>query len=225
MKIIIALFTIGILVSGCSPNSESIRHKHAVEINNRVIVEFSKHRINIHQAIQSLDSAIAVDSNCDLAWGNKCQFQLDLQQFDKALFSAKKIAGIKRSPVYEELIGIIFYKLGNSDSAQAYFKTALQYYDAVLDTMNRRNKFYKNTVGNMAMALKLSDRNKEGDSVLEVLYENETVDWMKEFFKSTMQTSKKEFLDHLYNDKLDEYGVIDTSGQQQQPTQRTFPHQ
>ena len=77
----------------------------------------------------------------------------------------------------------------------------------------------------MAMALKLSDRNKEGDSVLEVLYENETVDWMKEFFKSTMQTSKKEFLDHLYNDKLDEYGVIDTSGQQQQPTQRTFPHQ
>jgi tetratricopeptide (TPR) repeat protein len=194
-------------------------------MNNKAVRRYLKHQINIHQLIQSIDSAIAVDSNCDLVWQNKCQFQLNLQQFDNALFSAKKIAGIKRSHLHDELIGIIFYKLGNNDSAQAYFKTALQYYDAVLDTMNRQNKFYKNTVGNKAMALKLADRNKEGDSVLEVLYENETVDWMKESFKSTMQTSKKEFLDHLYKDKQDEYGVIDTSEQQQQRLPHTAPHQ
>src|SRR5204863_9405110 len=92
------------------------------------------------KAILLLDQAIKIDSNYFTAYWNKLAIQSDIKQYDKAIETGKQILKLNKSPYYYLLIATFYYRLGDTTSANNYFKKTSALCDTVLDTMSTKNK-------------------------------------------------------------------------------------
>jgi tetratricopeptide (TPR) repeat protein len=158
------------------------------------------HSGNYEKAIVLLDEATKIDSNFYTAFANKLSFQLDLDQLDNALKTAKNLDRIKpQSPDYYGIVGIIYYKKGDTISSLKYFKDAQICIDKILDTMSKGNKYYDNVLLSSALNLIIIGQQQKGDEILKELYNKESFKGQREFIATILNKSKNEILDIIIN--------------------------
>jgi tetratricopeptide (TPR) repeat protein len=114
-----------------------------VQLNNRAmtLVLFIDNPDSSKKAISLLDKATLIDSNYFLGYSNKLLFYYQLKQFDKLIWTNNKL--IQLRPLAHELYlrgGIFYEEIGDAESAKGYFNRSLKICNAVLDTMNTKNR-------------------------------------------------------------------------------------
>ncbi len=195
----LVIFLFILTINSCKP--EHINTPQAKLLNDSAVKLWAHHR-EIHKAMQLVNLAVLTDSNYLPALKNKMGLLCELQQLRQALLTAKKIERINPYPELYGGEGILYYKLGHSDSAMMYFNKSLQLYNTILDTMNVENRFYNANVINMGAMLILLDRNEEGIRVLKEIYEKEENVQMKEIISTAMKMNKKDFIDKMWSDNI-----------------------
>lgn len=193
----IFLLTIGLSACGQQPKRPGyFIDPKAKELNDSagsVVI----HSQDYQKAIALLDQAIKIDSNFYTAFWNKVSFQCNLQQFDKALITAKNLNRIKpESPDYFFTTGLIYDKMCDTVSSQKYFNQSAIFYDKILDTMNRTNKNYDNILMSKAINLIIIGQEQNGNGILKQLYRKKD-EAFKEMLSLFMDKSKQEILDYF----------------------------
>ncbi|MGN6399500.1 MAG: tetratricopeptide repeat protein, partial [Flavisolibacter sp.] len=156
------------------------------------------HSQDYQKAIALLDQAIKIDSNFYTAFWNKVSFQCKLQQFDKALITAKNLNRIKpESPDYFFTTGLIYDKMHDTVSSQKYFNLSAIFYDEILDTMDQTNRSYDNILMSKAINLIIIGQERNGNGILKQLYHKKTNKAFKEMLSLFMNKSKEEILSYF----------------------------
>ena len=194
----LSIFFLLITLSACGQRPET--HKHLIDPKagklNDSALSIMEHSQDYNKAIALLNQAIDIDSNFYLAYWNKTNFQLELNQFDSALATAKNLDRIKpESPEYFFFTGIIYYKMGDTIFSQKYFQELENCYEKILDTMNTSNKQYRNMLMTKALNLKIIGQQQKGNEILKTLRDSEKSDFQKEMIDSMMNESKERILD------------------------------
>ena len=149
-----------------------------------------------NKAIALLDQATRIDSNFYMAFWNKTNFQLELNQFDSALSTAKNLNRIKpESPNYFFVAGIIYDKMLDTISSQKYFQESENRYEKILDTMNTSSKQYRGMLMTKAANLKIIGQQQKGNDILKQLRDSEKDGFQKEMLDSMINKSKQQILD------------------------------
>ncbi|MGN6601600.1 MAG: tetratricopeptide repeat protein [Ginsengibacter sp.] len=198
------IFFLLITLGACGQQSQNQKHSidpKAGRLNDSALAIMA-HSEDYDKAIALLDQAIAIDSNFYLAFWNKTNFQLELNQFDSALATVKNLNRIKpESPDYFFLVGIIDYKMGDTISSQRFFQQSENRYESILDTMNTSSKQYRNMLMTKAVNLKIIGQQQEGNAILKTLLDSEKDDFQKEMINSMMTESKERILDDFIQRK------------------------
>ena len=194
----LSIFFLLITLSACGQQSE--KHKHSIDPRagrlNDSALSIMMHSQDYNKAIALLDQATAIDSNFYMAFWNKTNFQLELNQFDSALATAKNMNRIKpESPEYFFVAGIIYDKMRDTISSQKYFQESENLYEKILDTLNTSSKEYSNMLMNEAVNLKIIGQQQKGNDILKRLRENEKNGFQKEMLDSMINESKEQILD------------------------------
>ncbi|MBI1343281.1 MAG: hypothetical protein GC171_10135 [Terrimonas sp.] len=147
------------------------------------------------KAILLLDEAINIDSNYFIAYWNKLSLQGQLKQYDKAITTGKEILKLNKSPYYYFLIATFYYRLGDTTSADNYFKKTLTLCDTVLDTMSKKNiTTYEVVVMSKGVSLIFLGHQEEGNKVLKQFYDNQTDTTYKVWTGAFMNKTKEDIL-------------------------------
>lgn len=194
----LSIFFLLIALSACGQQSKN--HKHSIDPRagrlNDSALSIMMHSQDYNKAIALLGQATAIDTNFYMAFWNKTNFQLELNQFDSALITAKNLNRIKpESPEYFFVVGIIYDKMRDTISSQKYFQESENRYERILDTMNTTNKDYSNMLMNKAINLKIVGQQQKGNDILKGLYNNEKDNSRREILASFMDDSKQQILD------------------------------
>jgi len=147
------------------------------------------------KAILLFDQAIKIDSSYFIAFWNKLCLQGQLKQYDKAIATGKEILKLSKSPNYYFLIGTFYYRLGDTVSANDYFKKTLAMCDIVLDTMSTKNKAASEVViMNKGVSLIFLGHQQEGNKILKQFYDDQTNSAYREWTGAFMNKTKEEIL-------------------------------
>jgi tetratricopeptide (TPR) repeat protein len=181
----------------------------AVQLNNRAmtLVLFIDNPDSSKKAISLLDKATIIDSNYFLGYSNKLLFYYQLKQFDKLIWTNNKL--IQLRPLAHELYlrgGIFYEEIGDTESAKGYFNRSLKICNAVLDTMNTKNRDFVMLTTNKAINLIMLNDSVRANNILKELYDNRPDDLKfenveKKYIQSLMNKNKKDLLDLLNNPK------------------------
>lgn len=164
---------------------------------------------NKEQIIALLDQATETDSNFYLAYWNKLVFQMELNQFGKALNTAKNLIRIQpETPDSYVTMGILYEKNGDSLSAQKHFNEALSRYDKILDTISTSNTKYETFLMNKAVNLIFIGQEEKGNKILQELYDKQKDDLHKEIYRQFLGKSKKEILEEFFDQTVVESNPI-----------------
>lgn len=209
---IIKFITPFLLIALYSCGQNPIKHKvdpAAVQLNNRAmtLVLFIDNPDSSKKAISLLDKATLIDSNYFLGYSNKLLFYYQLKQFDKLIWTNNKL--IQLRPLAHELYlrgGIFYEEIGDAESAKGYFNRSLKICNAVLDTMNTKNRDFVMLTTNKAINLIMLNDSAIANNILKVLNDNQPDDPKfenveKKYIQSLMNKNKKDLLDLLNNPK------------------------
>ena len=196
--VLIALYSCGQKPKKCKGDPA------AVDLNNKAmtLVRFIDNVDSSKKAISLLDNATSIDSNYFLGYYNKLMFFNQLKQFDKAVLTINKL--IQLRPSAHDLYltgGILYERIGDTISSKKYFEKSLTICNTVLDTMNKTNRDYEMLVGNEAVNLIMLGDEIKANELLKKLYDSQTDEALKKMTLSMMNTSKKELLASLREDK------------------------
>ena len=195
----LSIFFLLTALNACKQQSKSYEYSidpKAGRLNDSAL-SIIIHSQDYYKAIALLDQATTIDSNFYMAFWNKMNFQLQLNQFDSALTTAKNLNRIKpESPDYFFVVGLIYYKMHDTISSQKYFQQSEIRYEKILDTMNTVNKNYNNTLMNKGVNLIIIGQQQKGNDILKQLYDKEKDSFRKEMLASYMDKSKQEILDY-----------------------------
>ncbi|OSZ79897.1 hypothetical protein CAP36_01115 [Chitinophagaceae bacterium IBVUCB2] len=202
--------TVFLLVASYSCGQQSKKHKpdpEAVQLNNQamMLVPYIENADSSKKAITLLDQATTIDSNYFLGYSNKLMFYYQLQEFDKLILTNNKLIQLRPSAHDLYLSGGVFYhQIGDSISANRYFNKSLTICNAVLDTMNSKNRDFVMFTTNQAINLIMLNDSAKANKILKVLYENQPDDPQfdnveKKYIHSLMNKNKKELLDMVNN--------------------------
>ena len=199
--------TIFVLIALYSCGHKPTKYKvdpAAVDLNYKAmtLVRFIDNVDSSKKAISLLDNATSIDSNYFLGYYNKLMFFNQLKQFDKAVLTINKL--IQLRPLAHDLYltgGILYERIGDTISSKKYFEKSLTICNTVLDTMNKTNRDYEMLVGNEAVNLIMLDDEIKANELLKKLYDSQTDKALKKMTLSMMNTSKKELLASLTEDK------------------------
>jgi tetratricopeptide (TPR) repeat protein len=207
---IIKFITAFLLIALCSCGQNSPKHKvdpAAVQLNNQAmtLVPFIDNPDSSKKAISLLDKATLLDSNYFLGYSNKLMFYYQLKQLGKLISTNNKLIQLRPSAHDLYLRGGLFYEQ-NADtiSANRYFNKSLTICNAVLDTMNKKNRDFVMLKTNRAINLIMLNDSATANNILKVLYENQPDDPQfdnveKKYIQSLMGKNKKYLVDLLNN--------------------------
>ena len=153
------------------------------------------------KAIQLLDSASAIDTNCFLCFYNKLTFLIALKQYDKGIATVNHL--LKTRPYANDLLitgGAFYDKLGDSTSANQYFQRSLAICESALDTMDIKNKAYTTISINRALNLIILGNSKKGNDLLAQLQKEQGDSTYRDYIGSFMNKTREE-LETLSEDK------------------------
>lgn len=207
---ILKLITTFLLIALYSCGQNPTKHKvdpAAVQLNNRAmtLVLFIDNPDSSKKAISLLDKATLIDSNYFLCYANKLMFYYQLKQYDKLIWTNNKLIQLRPSAQDLYLRGGIFYEqIGDIESAKGYFKKSLTICNAVLDTMNTKNRDFVMLTTNQAINLIMLNDSARANNILKVLYDNRSDDPQfenieKKYIQSLMNKNKKDVIELLNN--------------------------
>jgi tetratricopeptide (TPR) repeat protein len=208
--IIIKFITLFLLIALFSCEQNPPKHKvdpAAVQLNNQAmtLVPFIDNPDSSKKAISLLDKATLLDSNYFLGYSNKLMFYYQLKQFGKLISTNNKLIQLRPSAYDLYLRGGLFYEQ-NADtvSANRYFNKSLTICNAVLDTMNKKNRDFVMLKTNRAINLIMLNDSATANNILKVLYENQPDDPQfdnveKKYIQSLLGKNKKYLINLLNN--------------------------
>jgi len=173
------------------------------------LVAYIENSDSSKKALSLLDKATTIDSTYFLGYSNKLMFYYQLKQFDKAISTNNKLIQLRPNAHDLYMAGGIFYeKVGDTGSSKRYFNKSLTICNAVLDTMNRKNRDFVMLTTNQAINLIMLNDSAKANKVLKDLYESQPDDLEydnveKKYIQSLMNKSKKDLIDFMNN--LDKY--------------------
>jgi tetratricopeptide (TPR) repeat protein len=151
------------------------------------------------KAILLLDEAIKIDSTYFTAYWNKLSLQSQLKQYDRAIETGKQILKLNKiSPYYYFIIATFYYRIGDTISANNYFKKTLAVCDIVLDTMSLKNRAtYEVVIMNKGVSLIFLGQQEEGNKILKQFYDSQTDTTYRMWTAAFMNKTKEEILNVL----------------------------
>jgi len=199
--LLIALYSCGQKSTKYKPNPA------AIQLNNQAmtLVTHIDNPDSSRKAISLLNKATTIDSNYVLGYSNKLMFYCQLKQFDKAILTINKIISLRPNNHYTYLIGGLLYeKVGDTVFSKTYFTKSLTLCNAILDTMNIKNRDYVFMTINQAINLKMLNDSTKANKILKDLYDNqpnnpEYDNAEKKYIQSIMNKSKKDLIDFMNN--------------------------
>ena len=206
LKFITAFLLVALYSCGQKP----VKHKvdpAAVQLNNQAMtmVRHIDNPDSSKKAISLLDQATKIDSNYFLGYSNKLMFFFQLKQFDKLIQTNNKLILLRPSAHDLYLTGGMFYEqIGDTVSANRYFNKSLTICNAVLDTMNNKNRDFVMLTTNQAINLIMLNDSAKANNILKVLYDNQPDNPQfdnveKKYIQSLMNKNKKDLVDTIYN--------------------------
>lgn len=206
----IKFITTFLLIAFYSCGQNPAKHKvdpAAVQLNNQAmtLVRFINNDDSSKLAISLLDKATSIDSNYFLGYFNKLMFYYQLKQFDKLIWTNNKLIQLRPSAHDLYLRGGIFYQqIGDTVSANSYFNKSLTICNAVLDTMNNKNRHFVMLTTNQAINFIMLNDSAKANNILKVLYDNQPDDSQfenveKKYIQSLMNKNKKDLVGTMSN--------------------------
>jgi tetratricopeptide (TPR) repeat protein len=181
-----------------SSNPERRRaNPEAVVFNNKAmeLVAFFDDKDSCKKALLLLEKATGIDSSYFLGHYNKLMFFYRLEQFDKALLTAKKL--IQLEPNAHDMYmlnGILSEKQKDPISAKKYFEKSLEICNSVLDTMKKENRDYLMLVMNKALTMIMLDDEVAGHRILKELYDSQSDELWRGMISQYLDKTKKDLL-------------------------------
>ncbi len=155
---------------------------------------------DIQQAIGMLDQATKIDSNYFTAYWNKLAFLDKLKEYDRALATAKELNRLKpNDPVFYVTIGTFYQRKNDSVTANTYFQNAMTHFNAALDTLSPQGRHYDFLLMNKGIDLIMLGKMKEGNDILQQLYDSHSDSTFRKTVSFYMNKDKKEIVDSLEN--------------------------
>jgi tetratricopeptide (TPR) repeat protein len=149
----------------------------------------------LENAINILNQAIKLDNNYFEAYYNKFLLQNRLKQYGDALLTAKQMMELRPANADIRIsAGITSEKMGDTVTARNFYKSALQTYTHVLDTMSAKSKEHNALESNKAMSLILLRQPKMARAILEHLYAAESNPVYKQAYERMMNTTREDIL-------------------------------
>ena len=206
LKFITAFLLIAIYSCGQKPAKHKV-DPAAVQLNNQAmtLVRFINNADSSKKAISLLDKATLIDSNYFLGYSNKQMFYYQLKQFDKLIWTNNKL--IRLRPTAHDLYlrgGLFYEQIGDTVSANEYFNKSLTICNAVLDTMNNKNRDFVMLTTNQTINLIMLNDSAKANKILKELYHNQPDDPQfdnveKKYIQSLMGKNKNDLIDLLNN--------------------------
>lgn len=199
-----------LLITLYSCGQTSVKHKPdpaAVQLNNQAmtLVRYIDNADSSKKAISLLDQATNIDSNYFMGYSNKLMFFFQLKQFDKLIQTNNILLQLRPSAHDLYLRGGMFYQqIGDTVSANNYFSKSLTICNAVLDTMNNKNRDFVMITTNQAINLIMLNDTAKANNILKLLYDNQPDDPQfdnveKRYIQSLINKNKKDLVDTMNN--------------------------
>jgi len=179
----------------------------AVRLNNQAmtLIAYIDNPDSSRKAIYLLDKATEINSNYFLGHSNKLMFYYQLKQFNKAVLTNNKL--IQLQPNAHDLYtrgGMLYEQIGDTASSKTYFTKSLTICNAILDTMNRKNRDFVMLTTNQAINLIMLGDSSKANKILKVLFDNQPDDpgfysIEKKYIQSLMGKSKGNLFDLMNN--------------------------
>ncbi|MEI9933459.1 MAG: tetratricopeptide repeat protein [Ferruginibacter sp.] len=163
--------------------------------NNAMALWHYNNNDSFQKAILFLDSATNIDSNALTVYWNKLAFLFQLKKYDKAITAVNSMIRIK--PLAQDLYftgGMVYERLGDTISANNYFKKTQTICSNILDTMNSANKHYNMLFTNKAVTTILLGDSAKGNELLNQLYNKQTDEGLKKITLSLMNKNKEQLV-------------------------------
>jgi tetratricopeptide (TPR) repeat protein len=186
------------LISCKESKSKKVTDPEAIKLNNQAVSSLNTATdINkgLVKAISILDQAIKVDGDYMQAYYNKFTFQNQLKRYADAIETGKQM--IKLRPRNAELkmeVGETYAKAGDTTAAMPYFKSALNIYNKVLDTMSGNNDLYKTLKMEKAFDLIILHQEQQGYNMLNEIVANERNRNYKVLYQQMLTLKREDIL-------------------------------
>lgn len=203
MRNLFPLLFILLLANSCSePEAEKRKiNPQARALNDTAcMISRSGKAGDVLRAVELLDSATKIDPDYFTAYWNKMAFLNELKQYSRSLGAAKELSRLKpNDPVFYVTIGTLCEKTGDTVSATNYFERGLTLFNTELDTMNPKTKKYEFLLMNKGIDLVMLGREKEGNEILQKMYDASADSTQKKTIAFYMNKDKATLLDSLEN--------------------------
>lgn len=189
----------------CGQDSTSVKvDANVARLSNKIIplVNFLDNPDSCKKALLFLDSATTIDNSCYLCYYNKLMFLYSLEEYGKAVEALNECIRLNSSSQDLYLTsGILYERVGDTVSAEEYFRKSLTICNDVLDTMNRKNKDIDMVTVNKAMNLIMLGDAIEGEKILKTLYGTQQDSDVKKNTLLLMNKTKKELIRQLTDNR------------------------
>ena len=142
-----------------------------------------------------LQTAVKIDPKWKQGWQNLVDFLGLTNQLEKCLVAAQKMHQLFPADISAYFnLGILQYKTGHKQDAQAAFNKVLDYYTNEL-YKNFKSPNYNDILVEKAIMLILCDKTEEGKAFLRQIYNGESDPYKKSYIAFYINKSKDEIID------------------------------
>lgn len=195
-----------IIFCACACNQKSQRQTdpRALELNKQA-VELVRYNNpdSARKAIELLDQASSIDSNCVNCFSNKLGFLFRLKEYQKAIQTVNRLLELRPGEYYFHFTGGMLNEItGDTVAARFHFNKALDLSKRVQDTLTNSSELMGLTIVQANIMVMLGDSvnaNRVLENLVANLPQNKESEFWKEVIPSYMNKTKKDLLDELIN--------------------------
>ncbi|GHT20551.1 hypothetical protein FACS189429_8680 [Bacteroidia bacterium] len=152
----------------------------------------------VESALILLDKAIALDTNYFAAYWNKMTYQNQLELFDEAFETAKKIEHLQpNNATIKTSIGFYLDRQGKCTDAKLKYEEAEKIYETILHSETDEFKRKQIEFGR-AMNLKLSGKEKAANEIFSVILQTETDDLLQQQIQHYLNMNREDMLNEVF---------------------------
>jgi len=197
MKRLIIINLIWIFFGSCSGrNKMEVFNPKAIELNNKAVAQMQK--FNNDSAVILFDQAIEIDKTYYLPHSGKASIYIQKKEYDKALVESEKV--IKINPDLAEgwaFSGIIHDKLGDTETANNYYKKSIALFDMKIADPGMKTKIFNNRL-NRAFSLILLGQESEAKEEMKKLKDEKPDD---KIIDELLKLSKQDYMNRIFKNK------------------------
>lgn len=165
----------------------------AMQLSQLVNVDSTK------KAIAILNNLIENDSNYIGAYYFKFTCQTQLKQFDSAIITWNKMLSSDPKNIFSlSQGGLLYYRIGDTISANKLFRQSLRIGQKEIDTMNIHNKKYDGILMNNASNLVMLNKQDEANFIFEKMAASQPDSAFKNYFLTFTKFSKEGYRKLFY---------------------------